>query len=65
MVGDLVRVLKGPDRVYGMNIEWNIKEGDIGIVVGCPAKYGDVVDIIVNGSRVRYWMGQLEIIKQH
>ena len=58
-VGDMVRVRAtdpAPMRVPGVN------PGDVGIVINCPPKYGDVVDIIVNGQEVRYWMGLLEVI---
>ena len=61
-IGDIVRVI--PASFNPLVSVQNIKSGDIGIVVGCPVGYGDVVDIVINEKKIRYWIGMLEVINE-
>jgi len=61
MIGDLVRVRDAFN--FNGAINMGIQNGDVGVVIGVPLGYGDVVDLMVNGKKIRYWIGSLEVIK--
>lgn len=62
-IGDAVRVIPSPYQDFIGKVA-NINTGDVGVIVGVPLGYGDVVDILINGVEVRYWMGLLEVVSE-
>jgi len=37
---------------------------DIGIIIELPDNAGDVVDIMVRGKKIRYWINGIEVISE-
>ena len=60
-IGDLVR-RKGFFELQHFAAEFGVD--GVGIIINFPDNMGDVVDVMVSGKKVRYWIAGLEIVPQ-